>query len=251
MTPESLLFHVPHASTEIPFHDGYTRPELIQGEIDKLTDWYTDKIFHVDGVTALKAPCSRVFCDMERFVPDENEPMAAKGMGFYYTHTDDGREFRHAGTWKNLVLHNFYQPHHQRLTQLVADKLRATGQCCLIDGHSFAEVPFVREDDQRPDRPDVCLGTEGIHTPGWLVDAVRGVYESAGYWVELNRPYAGSIVPLEFLGTEPGVLSIMIELNRRLYLDNHGVQKGAIEHLHELTARVVKKLLSENPFQIH
>jgi N-formylglutamate amidohydrolase len=243
MTLGSLLFHIPHASTHFPFRKGFYRPELVGGEVDKLTDWYTDRIFRMDGVTALLAEFSRVFCDVERFVPDELEPMGAKGMGYYFTKSDDGQHFRHEGEWKEIVLRDFYRPHHRRLAELVRQKLEATGTCCLIDGHSFAVVPFVHENDQNPNRPDICLGTEGVHTPPWLVDAVRSVYEAAGYSVELNRPYAGSMVPLEFLGTDPRVLSIMIEVNRRLYLKNGGAVPKSLERLQGLTEAVVTKVL--------
>jgi len=244
VTPASFLFHIPHASTHFPFREGFYRPELVAGEVDKLTDWYTDRIFHVDGVDSVKAEFSRVFCDVERFVPDALEPMAARGMGFYYIKTDDGQHFRHEGTWKDIVLRDFYRPHHARLTELVRHKLEVTGLCCLIDGHSFSEVPFKREYDQRTDRPDICLGTQGPHTPAWLVDAVRSIYQAAGLSVELDRPYAGSMVPLEFLGTEPRVLSIMIEVNRRLYLRDGGAIPGTVEHLQDLTRKVIREILA-------
>ena len=243
MTPASFLFHIPHASTHFPFREGFYRPELVAGEVDKLTDWYTDRIFHVEGVDSVKAEFSRVFCDVERFVPDALEPMAAKGMGYYYTKTDNGQHFRHEGEWKEIVLRDFYRPHHARLTELVRHKLEATGLCCLIDGHSFAEVPFLREIDQRSERPDICLGTQGLHTPAWLVDAVRSVYLEAGYTVELNRPYSGSLVPLEFLDTEPRVQSIMIEVNRRLYLRDGGAIPGSLERLQGLIRTVTEKIL--------
>ena len=101
--------------------------------------------------------------------------MAAKGVGFYCTKTDQGVEFRQLGRWKEIVLRDFYRPHHARLTELVRHKLEVTGLCCLIDGHSFSAMPFLREEDQNPERPDICLGTQGRHTPAWLTDAVRSV----------------------------------------------------------------------------
>ena len=169
--------------------------------------------------------------------------MAAKGVGFYCTKTDQGVEFRQLGRWKEIVLRDFYRPHHARLTELVRHKLEATGLCCLIDGHSFAEVPFLREVDQHSERPDICLGTQGLHTPAWLVDAVRSIYQAAGLSVELNRPYAGSMVPLEFLDKEPRVFSIMIEVNRRLYLRDGGAIPGSLERLQGLTKAVTEKIL--------
>ena len=175
MTPESFLFHIPHASTHFPFREGFYRPELVAGKVDKLTDWYTERIFHVEGIDSVQAQFSRVFCDVERVVPDDLEPMAAKGMGFYYTKTDEGLNFREEREWKEIVLRDFYRPYHSKLTQLVRTKMESTGTCCLFDGHSFSAMPFLREEDQNPERPDICLGTQGRHTPAWLTDAVRSV----------------------------------------------------------------------------
>ncbi len=50
------------------------------------------------------------------------------------------------------------------------------------------------------------------------------------------------MVPLEFLDTEPRVLSIMIEVNRRLYLKDGNVIPGALERLQGLTRAVTAKI---------
>ncbi len=243
MNRSSLLFHIPHASVTFPFREGFTRPELIAPEVAKLTDHFTDQIFACDGVEQLAADFSRVFCDVERFYPDELEPMAQKGMGFYYTHTDDGIEFREEDPWKQRVYQDFYVPHHHRLEELVNRRLTAYGQCLLLDGHSFSQVPFFREPDQDPERPDICLGTLPFHTPSWLSQSATEVFTEANLTVALNRPYAGSIVPLRFLDKEPKVFSLMIEINRRLYLDhNQQPRPGQIQALRGLVEKLVKRI---------
>jgi N-formylglutamate amidohydrolase len=73
----AIVFHIPHSSTSFPSREGFVCLDLIPGEVEKLTDWHTDRIFAVPGITTLRAGFSRVFCDVERFVPDELEPMAA------------------------------------------------------------------------------------------------------------------------------------------------------------------------------
>jgi N-formylglutamate amidohydrolase len=40
-----------------------------------------------------------------------------------------------------------------------------------------------------------------------------------GYTVELNKPYSGTIVLLPLYGSGAPVISVMIEVNRRLYMD--------------------------------
>lgn len=44
-SPLPLILHVPHASTHIPFIDGYLNAETTAQEIQLLTDWYTDELF--------------------------------------------------------------------------------------------------------------------------------------------------------------------------------------------------------------
>ena len=68
------------------------------------------------------------------------------------------------------------------------------------------------------DRPDVCLGTDSAHTPAALLRRLEEECRSLGWSVAVDRPYKGAIVPLEMLGREPNLSAVMIELNRRLYL---------------------------------
>jgi N-formylglutamate amidohydrolase len=85
-----MILHIPHASANIPDWEGFWDEEKVQAEILKLTDWYTDDLFQSEEAIRLIAPFSRVFCDVERYREDEQEPMSFKGMGVTYTTCDDG-----------------------------------------------------------------------------------------------------------------------------------------------------------------
>ncbi len=78
-------------------------------------------------------------------------------------------------------------------------------------------MPF--ELDQAPSRPNICIGTDEFHTPDWLTDKAMDLFQKAGYSVAVNRPYSGSIVPLYYYQVDKRVASIMIEINRGLYMD--------------------------------
>jgi N-formylglutamate amidohydrolase len=56
--------------------------DLVENEINLLTDWATDKIFDVVGTKKLIAPFSRIFCDVERF-EDDFEELYKVGRGFF------------------------------------------------------------------------------------------------------------------------------------------------------------------------
>jgi N-formylglutamate amidohydrolase len=99
------------------------------------------------------------------------------------------------------------------------------GQCLIIDCHSFPSEPLPYEDDQDSDRPDICIGTDGFHTPKRIEKEIIRIFNLLGFRTAVNRPFSGSIVPMKFFQREPQVLSVMIEINRKLYLDEKSGKK--------------------------
>ena len=80
-------------------------------------------------------------------------------------------------------------------------------------------MPLPSEPDQSPDRPDFCIGTDTFHTPPRLVEALSGALLREGYAVEIDRPFAGVLVPLTWYGRDRRVSALMIETRRGLYCD--------------------------------
>ena len=93
----------------------------------------------------------------------------------------------------------------------------ATAFCVEVVG--FQRAPTPCDLDQSPDRPDICLGTDPAHTPSWLLNAARSRFAGAGLSVALDRPYAGVLVPEKHAGMASTVFALMVEINRRLYLN--------------------------------
>ena len=55
--------------------------------------------------------------------------------------------------------------------------------------------------------------------PPALRDAFVERFASVGFRAAANTPFAGALVPGRFYRQEPRVQSVMVEMNRRLYLD--------------------------------
>ena len=212
-----------------------------KSELLKMTDRYCDELF--TGFDAVVFPVSRLVCDPERFRDDTQETMAQIGMGTVYTRTSSGEVLRRVTEEdREKLLRRYSDPHHTRLTEAVEEKLRIYGRCLIVDGHSFHPVPLPYEPDQKTGRPDFCIGTDPYHTPGLLADYAMGFLQSEGFSVFLNRPYGGSLVPMKYYGRDRRICSIMIEINRRLYMDGNGQRSNRFSSIQRTVSMLLEKL---------
>jgi len=61
-------------------------------------------------------------------------------------------------------MNDYYQPHHQALTEAVQSILDYQRRALVIDCHSFSSKPLPHEDHQSKHRADICIGTDDFHT---------------------------------------------------------------------------------------
>ncbi len=214
-----LFLHIPHSSVLIPEEYRERFRSDPEAELPFMTDWYTDELFG-GPADRLVFPVSRLVCDPERFRDDEAESMSRVGMGAVYTRGHDCRPLRDVSAEeRESILRRWYDPHHRELESMTARRLETFGRCLILDCHSFHPVPLPYEPDQRGGRPDICIGTDPYHTPEELAVLVGERFRRLGYSVLRDSPYSGTIVPLSRYGADPRVFSLMIEVNRGLYLD--------------------------------
>jgi N-formylglutamate amidohydrolase len=196
---------------------------LLAHELLVMTDWYTDELYALPHSQAVpvRFPISRLVLDPERFLDDTKEPMASRGMGVIYTRTADGIRLREppSPSERGELIARYYRPHHAALSAALNAALKDHGACLLVDCHSFASRPLKCDLDQAYDRPDVCLGTDRVHTPTWLIDAARDLFVEAGLGVAIDRPFSGTIVPAGHSDRPGSIYAMMVELNRRLYMN--------------------------------
>lgn len=224
--PEWVIFHVPHDSTVIPAavrHQFALDDASLLEEIIKMTDHHTLALFThgVPEQQIVRSSVSRLVVDVERFVDDAMEPMSIRGMGVVYKQTSSGEALRHPLdiNARQALIADWYHPHHQKLISLTQQLLDKYGHVLLIDAHSFPSLPLPYELDQKLDRPQICIGTDGFHTPKRIERAFLKQFEATGFSTALNTPFAGSLVPMPFYQVDSRVSSVMIEVNRALYCD--------------------------------
>ena len=212
-----------------------------------MTDLYTDDLFKSDFYRALPIiyPVSRLVVDPERFIDDAEEPMSEHGMGVIYTRTSTGEKLRKIPSEeeRSELLKEYYHPHHEKLTLAVKKEIKMNSCVLIVDCHSFSSTPLPHELDQSPDRPDICIGTDAYHSPLWLSKTVVALFIKEGFSVDVNRPFSGTIVPMIYYRRNPYVFSIMIELSRKLYVDETtGVKNKNYPCLEEKLIKILRKL---------
>jgi len=228
------VVHVPHSSVTIPrgLRDQFILTQLeLDRELLHMTDRYTDELFALPKAmtTTVIYPVSRLVVDPERFLDNQSEPMAAKGMGVVYTKTSDQRPLRRpiSRAEREALVSEYYVPHHRKLNAAVARALSSSGKCLIIDAHSFPSAPLPYENDQGPERPAICIGKDEYHTPAELERAAVEAFRREFDRVAVNRPFSGALVPDDYYRKDKRVRAIMIEVNRSLYMDEATGQKSA------------------------
>ena len=228
-----FIFHIPHSSFVIPekyLSDFSLSAEKLESEKIKMTDSYTDELF-IDCVTdhdeQIIFPVSRLLVDVERFSEDAIEPMAEIGMGMLYRSCHDLSELRSSNAFGEELKKTYYVQHHKEFTALVDEHLQSYGEALIIDCHSFPKKPWPYERNQTGNRPEICIGTDDLHTPSEIEVALTSAFRRQGFEVDLDTPFAGSIVPMKFYQKDERVKSIMIEIRRDLYMDETTGERNA------------------------
>jgi N-formylglutamate amidohydrolase len=236
-----MILHIPHSSTILPDTFQISEGISLKKEFQRMTDWYTDELFDFLGATKLVFPYSRLYCDVERFRDDNEEEMAKKGMGVCYTTNSFGGRLREVSdAEKEEIKSIHYDDHHRQFADLVTAELEENGTALIVDCHSFSNEVLPHEESRA--RPDICIGTDTFHTSPELLQEVSRYFEEQGCEVAVDQPFAGTIVPLKYYGKDQRVSSIMIEVNRKLYLDENFEKNEQFKDIQMLIAGVLKRI---------
>ena len=248
ITDESnyFLVHLPHYGTSIPEKyeaDYYLDKEELYKNVFEYADYGTYNLYgslyrEFDGVAN---PNSRLFFDPERFFDDEQESMQTKhGLGWFYENAILDKKPLRSTIHKDEIA-QYYHKHHAELNAKTAQKLRLYGRCTIIDCHSFSNTRYWFHDKSLA-LPDICIGYDDFHKDEFLVNTILEEFEA--YDVGVNTPYVGSLVPTDYYNKNENVKSVMIEINKKLYLEpnTQEMSKGS-DLIKEKIENIKNKLL--------
>jgi N-formylglutamate amidohydrolase len=233
-----ILLNIPHSSKYIPteyINDYFDTVELNETVL-KLTDIYTDDLFDVPDVEKVIFQYSRIFCDVERFLGNEDEePMVKYGQGVFYTNGINGKAFRKYGDeYCNItdVLIEYYEPY----IDLFKNTLQKIYNPLIIDCHSFSNEIYPCTPFYTKELPDFILGHNGKEYEIKLCFIIYQYLVDLGYKVNINTPYSGSFTVHDFP-------SIMIEVNKRLYLlDDYITKKSDYYKIKDVISSIIRKV---------
>ncbi|MCL2634084.1 MAG: N-formylglutamate amidohydrolase [Oscillospiraceae bacterium] len=212
-----ILLHIPHSSLNIPQNDRkhiLLDDSALEKEKLIMTDRHLDELCKDIPVNMLISEISRLVVDMERYDDDSQEPMAKHGMGVVYTSTHDEKPLRTVtDEYRAELIQKYYKLYHDELKLMCNDILNRHGECLIIDLHSFSSKPIFCY-DYSDTLPDICIGFNGESSP--LANGAKRFFEEKGLTVKFNYPFSGAIIPT---GLEGKIESVMIEINRKLYMD--------------------------------
>jgi N-formylglutamate deformylase len=152
---------------------------------------------------------------------DTASPRVNAGLGVIPRVVRDGAEIyrdKLAAREAEERLSRLYRPYHAALTRLVEQTHAQFGAAVLIDCHSMPSAAVV---------PDIVLGDRyGMAASPLLMRYAERIFESRGFSVARNAPYAGGYTTHVHGRPLRGVHALQIEINRALYLDEERIEKS-------------------------
>jgi len=217
---KNILLHIPHSSTAFPEGSGYTFNDL-NDEERLLIDYYTDGLFaplhSSEQISDIVFPYCRLYCDVERLI---NDPLEEEGLGISYRRFTRGHPKTRRSFSTLSSAFELYADHHATMSKEI---VRKQAPVLLLDCHSFSSLPNLL--NFNPPNIDICVGFNDDSTcpSEALIKYIVQYFQSLGYKVGINNPFSNSKtfeVPVVYH-------SIMIEVNKRLYMDEQSLEKTA------------------------
>ncbi|MCC7047771.1 MAG: N-formylglutamate amidohydrolase [Alphaproteobacteria bacterium] len=125
-------------------------------------------------------------------------------------------------------LEKYYRPYHAELARLVDRLHRKHGIVYQLSCHCMSAIGAPTHKDPGQERPDFCIsGVRGTTASSAFLELVQSSLASYGYDVKIDIPYIGGELNTRYGAPGKGIESIMIEINKRLFMDVATFKKTA------------------------
>jgi N-formylglutamate deformylase len=263
-TEAPVIVEVPHAGLLV---DAQALSTLVAPAlaIGRDADLYVDELYADApdaGATLLTANVSRYVCDLNRSEHDVDRDTVLGSSGRSSPHgliwrstTDNraaiARPLPRTELERRLAL--YYRPYHDKLEELVRDRLDRYGFVIVVSGHSMPSRGRDGHSDPGRERADVVPGTRQRTTASAaVIDAAEQVARRFHFGVAHDDPYRGGHTTVRYGRPAAGIHAIQIELNRRLYMDEQSLAKKPNEFrvVRSFCRALVKEMAELRPVQL-
>ena len=241
-----LVLDSPHSGRVMPsdFNTLCSVAELRDGE-----DCFIDELYlpaTASGVPLLAAQFPRTYIDPNRHAGDIDLDLldgpwphawvpsgkAAIGKALLWRTLDDGRPLyaRRLSVAEVVArIEHYHRPYHARLKALLDDAHERFGVVHHINCHSMNDVAgAMGEGGAGVTRSDFVLGDrDGTTCAPEFTAFVHDTLAGLGYEVKVNDPFKGVELVRAYADPAAGRHSLQLEINKRLYMDAHTLEKSA------------------------
>ena len=142
-------------------------------------------------------------------------------------------------------LEKYHRPYYAELAQNIERLKSAFGFVAQLSCHCMSAVGAPTHPDPGQDRPDFNLGNvNGKTSSAEFVDFVAAKIKSLGYSCGMNFPYNGGELNSRFGDPAHGVESIMVEINKKLFMDVKTFRKTAgFDRLHADVTKILAAVI--------
>ncbi|MBV9892064.1 MAG: N-formylglutamate amidohydrolase [Rhizobacter sp.] len=244
---QPLFLDSPHSGFDFPDDFGSILSEfdLREGEDCFVDELYLPAIERGVGLVAACAP--RTYIDVNRHAgdidlalieggrwPEELVPSgkARLGKALVWRTLDDGRAIYDRKLAVDEVrrrIERFHRPYHAAVRDRIAATHARFGASWHINCHSMNAVGGLQgEGGAGRARADFVLGDrDGTTCDAQFTEIVRGTLAAMGYDVRVNDPYKGVELVRAYSNPREGRMSLQLEINKRLYMDEATRTKSA------------------------
>ncbi len=248
-TPEiptsAVVFASPHSGRDYPAEflaNAMLDRRTLRSSEDAFVDFFLRQAPSA-GAPVLTGRVPRAYVDFNRAASELDpaliagvsarglNPRIASGLGVIPRVVAGGRAIyrgKISRSEANERLSRYWQPYHDKLTEVMDAQRQKFGHAILLDMHSMPRDAVSMNGQHTTLRPDIVLGDRfGAAARPEISEAVARVFSDAGLRVARNSPFAGAYIAQRYGMPSIGQHAIQIEIDRSLYMDERRVEPSA------------------------
>jgi len=225
---------------------------------------YVDEIWQdapKHGVTMLQALFPNTYIDANRHEldidpglidgewPEPLEFVSKSGLGLLKTVSRYGEPLQERKLTVAEIQHRldgYYRPYHRELASVMNRMLTAHGFYYNLSCHCMSAVGAPTHADAGKERMDFCLGNlRGTSSTTDFIEFVAEVIRAQGFTCSVNTPYTGGELNRLYGKADGKQESIMVEINKRTFMDVKTFRKNDGFEAVQRVARAVLQAVTQ------